>query len=343
MDPISVIIPTHNRAHLIPRALRSALRAIEPGDEIIVVDDGSTDTTEAALEPFRDRIRYLRKENGGPGPARTHGILAARHALVSFLDSDDEWMPDTLRILRSLMKARPDLVACFGDFAMKDEEGRIHPKYLVNWNDTGQPWTELFGSPVTYSSLATLPEGRDDFNVFIGDAYLPMSFGAAIPVWTSVARRVINGSVVVFPEDQPVAAEWEYFGKIVREGPTAFLDCDVAWNHGHSGPRVTNTGGAYGLYTARIRITERVWGRDPAFLAKHGQLYKDVMARAYMTRARWLLSRGRMAEAREDLAASRSRSIPLSLFSMLPGRVARGIGELRRTLQNGVGRLQGAR
>jgi GT2 family glycosyltransferase len=51
MDPVSVIIPTHNRAHLVPRAIASALAAMEPGDELIVVDDGSTDDTAAALAP----------------------------------------------------------------------------------------------------------------------------------------------------------------------------------------------------------------------------------------------------------------------------------------------------
>src|SRR4051812_26283844 len=88
---VSIVIPTYNRAALVGRAIESALRAASPGDEILVVDDGSTDGTEAALASFRDRIRFITAPHRGAGATRNRGIAEAGGDLIAFLDSDDEW------------------------------------------------------------------------------------------------------------------------------------------------------------------------------------------------------------------------------------------------------------
>src|SRR5436309_14720132 len=85
---VSVVIPTYDRARLVGRAVVSALAASATGDEVIVVDDGSTDGTEAALAPYRDRIRYVRTANRGAGAARSRGGRGARDALLSVVESD---------------------------------------------------------------------------------------------------------------------------------------------------------------------------------------------------------------------------------------------------------------
>ncbi len=97
MPQISVIIPTYNRAAQVAAAVRSVLEQTWTGSEVIVVDDGSTDATEAALAPFLGRIRYIRTENGGASAARNRGILEATGEWVAFLDSDDTWHPDKLK------------------------------------------------------------------------------------------------------------------------------------------------------------------------------------------------------------------------------------------------------
>ena len=95
---VSVIIPTHNRAHLVGRAIRSVLNQTYQDFEIIVVDDGSIDTTEKVVRRFDDdRIRYIRHgENKGGSAARNTGIKAAKGKYIAFLDSDDEWLPEKL-------------------------------------------------------------------------------------------------------------------------------------------------------------------------------------------------------------------------------------------------------
>ena len=76
---VSVIIPTYNRAALIGRAVDSALTQVRAGDEVIVVDDGSTDGTEQVLATFGDRIAHVHLTNGGAGKARNKGLERARN------------------------------------------------------------------------------------------------------------------------------------------------------------------------------------------------------------------------------------------------------------------------
>jgi glycosyltransferase involved in cell wall biosynthesis len=103
---ISVIVPTYNRAGYIVQAVESILQQHpDPGLEVIVVDDGSTDATRDVLAPYEARIRYAYQDNAGLSSARNHGLRLARGALVSFLDSDD-WL------LRGAIAAQ---LACMAD------------------------------------------------------------------------------------------------------------------------------------------------------------------------------------------------------------------------------------
>ena len=97
---VTVIIPTYNRAGLLPRALGSVLAQTFGDFEVLVVDDGSTDGTADVLAGYDDvRIRYLRQaQNRGVSAARNRGLREARGELVAFLDSDDVWFPDKLAL-----------------------------------------------------------------------------------------------------------------------------------------------------------------------------------------------------------------------------------------------------
>jgi glycosyltransferase involved in cell wall biosynthesis len=95
---VSIVLPTHNRAALLDRSIRSVLGQTYTDFELIVVDDGSTDETAGVVAGFRDpRIRYLPlARKTGAGPARNAGIRAARAKFLAFQDSDDEWLPSKL-------------------------------------------------------------------------------------------------------------------------------------------------------------------------------------------------------------------------------------------------------
>ena len=330
MEAISVIIPTYNRARYIARSIRSALAAVSEGDEIIVVDDGSTDDTAAVVVPFLDRVRYHRIANRGAGGARNHGVSLATKPLVAFLDSDDEWFADKLALQRPFMAARPDVLFCFSDFAFRDEStGASDSMYLKNWHNVDRPWDELLGPGFAYSSILPLPEGREDFLVHVGDLYPPLIEGPFVAAWTSLIRREAAGDALHFQEGIKICEDWWCYAKLARAGRAAFFVCETAVNHGHSGPRVTDAN-QYELISCRIDMTEQLWGKDESFQRVHGQLYDTTMRTMRMQRAKWLLSRGRMSEARRDLRAAGGAGASTRLLASLPGPVATLLGVLRR-------------
>lgn len=96
MPLFSTVIPVFNRAELIRPTLDSVLAQEFTDQEIIVVDDGSTDTTLQTLASYGDRIRVLRQKNSGPAVARNLGIAQAGGKYITILDSDDLWFPWTL-------------------------------------------------------------------------------------------------------------------------------------------------------------------------------------------------------------------------------------------------------
>ena len=119
---ISVVVPTHNRAGLIRATLDSILAQETPPEELIVVDDGSTDDTQAVLHTYQSRIRTIRVENGGAALARNTGLRAASGRLVAFCDSDDLWCPGFLTAMASLWDRVPDLTTAYGNFrAFRDD------------------------------------------------------------------------------------------------------------------------------------------------------------------------------------------------------------------------------
>lgn len=97
---VSVVLPTYNRAELIDRSIRSVLQQTYEDFELIVVDDGSTDATAAALQKLGDpRLRCIRLEtNRGAAAARNVGIRHAAGRFIAFQDSDDEWVAENLEL-----------------------------------------------------------------------------------------------------------------------------------------------------------------------------------------------------------------------------------------------------
>jgi glycosyltransferase involved in cell wall biosynthesis len=124
---ISAIIPTYNAARFLPEALASIRRQAYEPLEIIVVDDGSTDETKSLMADWPD-VRYLHQQNQGAAAARNTGIQAARGDLLAFLDADDLWTPDHLRILLLHLHSEPVLQFVWGTthyVRMSEEAGKI--------------------------------------------------------------------------------------------------------------------------------------------------------------------------------------------------------------------------
>jgi glycosyltransferase involved in cell wall biosynthesis len=110
---VSVVIPTYNRAEDLRRCLDSLVAQTYVNFEVVVCDDGSTDASERVAAEFLGRldIRYETAENfGGPARPRNRGIGMARAPIVAFLDSDDWWAPEKLRLSVAALNEGADIV-----------------------------------------------------------------------------------------------------------------------------------------------------------------------------------------------------------------------------------------
>lgn len=332
-DAVSVIIPTYNRAALVGRAIASVLAAIGPDDEVIVVDDGSTDDTPAAVRPFGDRVRFLPMPHGGAGVARNHGLDAASRPLVGFLDSDDEWDADKLHLQRTVMRARPDVLFCFSDFRGHEADGRVIRNQIVRWHNDPRPWDQILGPSVPFSTLGPLPPGRPDFPVHVGDLYPTLVGGFYVAAQTLLVRREPVAGLR-FAVDLEMYEDLEYFALLARAGPAAYLDCETATQYGHAGPRLTDANGEI-LARCRLSVLDRVWGRDPSYLAAHGEAFRRTVREQHLIRARWLMCRGRNREARAELASVADAPAGYRLLSRLPGFATRWLLAARRLTRGG--------
>lgn len=124
----SVIVAAYQAAATIGEALASAFAQTVLPHEVVVCDDGSTDALDAALAPFRDRIRLVRQENRGEGAAKNAAARAAGGDFVVILDADDVYLPERLEALGELAAVRPDLDVLTTD-AMLELEGRELGRY----------------------------------------------------------------------------------------------------------------------------------------------------------------------------------------------------------------------
>lgn len=139
MALISVVLPTYNRAKVLPRAIDSVLAQSHPEVELIVVDDGSTDGTEALVQGYGDRVVYLKLEgNKGGNHARNRGIERARGAIVCFIDSDDEFLPEKLATIDAFFAENPEIDLLVDSFELHyppEKDRRPAPRHNPELRD----------------------------------------------------------------------------------------------------------------------------------------------------------------------------------------------------------------
>jgi len=125
---ISVVIPAYNRETMIKRAVDSVLRQTRPADEIIVVNDGSTDKTAEVLIQYGNQIRVLNNEKKkGVSAARNRGIEEADGQWITLLDSDDEWLPEKLSVQETWLINNPEYRICQTDEIWIRNGKRVNP------------------------------------------------------------------------------------------------------------------------------------------------------------------------------------------------------------------------
>ena len=151
---ISALIPAYNAAAYVAMALESALNQTRPPDEIIVVDDGSTDGTAEIASSYPGRV--IRQVNGGISAARNRCVAEARHELIAWLDADDIWLPYHLQRLEQLLEHH---VIAFGDGATLFPDGP-EPETYVDRSDLRQRFAISDSQPTVIERSVQIPDFR---------------------------------------------------------------------------------------------------------------------------------------------------------------------------------------
>src|SRR3972149_1612026 len=166
---VSVIIPTYNRASFLLQAIDSVLQQTLSDFEIIGVDDGSTDDTEAVVKVYGDQVRYVWTPNGGVAHARNGGMQHARGTYLTFLDSDDLLYPYALELQTQLLGRFPDVSMVCAEMTGFDDRGvvaRYHMKayHSSSFRDPSVTYESIFSSSMPLLNACDVPEDvlRDD-------------------------------------------------------------------------------------------------------------------------------------------------------------------------------------
>jgi len=188
MAKVSVIIPTHNRALLLCRAVDSVLKQTFQDFEIIIIDDGSTDrTVEFARGSGDARIRYHRNEkNCGEGESRNAGLRLARGEYIAFIDDDDQWLPEKLAKQVALLDAaRPEVGLVYTGYRRIDlDSGRVIATILP---EARGPVLRALASSNCIGAPSTVLARRSCF-VQAGGFDASVIFGIDYDMWIRIAR-----------------------------------------------------------------------------------------------------------------------------------------------------------
>jgi glycosyltransferase involved in cell wall biosynthesis len=149
-ETVTVIIPVYNGERFIRRALNSVFKQTHPLHQVIVIDDGSKDSTkEIVADEYGESVMLICQQNAGPSKARNAGLWAATGEFVAFLDADDWWEPEKIASQIRILKAHPDAVGNYTGLRIMSDVGvhledrkPVDPVSLVptlRWCNPGLP------------------------------------------------------------------------------------------------------------------------------------------------------------------------------------------------------------
>lgn len=191
---VSVIIPTFNRQRLVSVAIESVLNQSFQDFEIIVVDDGSTDDTAAAVQSFRsEKIRYIFQVNKGRSSARNHALSVARGSYITFLDSDDTYLPEKLLLEVRFLDEHPEVGMVYTSAYCVDEAGTL---LRSSYKATVSGWIYkdiAFFKPVTVT-LPTVMVRRKVFDA-VGGFDGRMERFEDTDMWRRISKRYSIGAI----------------------------------------------------------------------------------------------------------------------------------------------------
>jgi glycosyltransferase involved in cell wall biosynthesis len=259
---VSVIIPTYNRAALVTEAVTSVLAQIYRDFELLVVDDGSTDATPAALAPFGSRVGVLRrKRRGGVSAARNLGAAAATGDWLAFLDSDDLWLPEKLAQQVDYLKSHPDVAIC------QTEESWVRKGVRVN-------------APHTCRKAE-------------GDIFLPSLNRCLVSPSAVMLHRRLFEAMGGFDESLPAAEDYDLWLRITWRYPVGLVPAPLIIKRGGHPDQLSRQ---WGLDRFRIRALMKLL-QEPGLPPRYREAARRTLSEKCRIYAQGCAKRGKAAEA----------------------------------------------
>lgn len=279
MVTISALIPTYNRARLLGEAIDSALRQTRPPDEILVVDDGSTDDTERVVARYDGAVRFIRQVNAGPSAARNQGIRAASGDFIALLDSDDLWVDDRLERQEALLTLHPDLDVIFG-LEGKFTSGRER-----------EPWD--INEPLVFGRLnpggAKIP---DAFEMLLGENFF-------IGTSTVLFRKECVAKTGFMDPGIRLGEDYDFWLRFALNGfRFAFINAILCGRRMHDGNLVKER---LAVKASVTEVLSRYRGRSPSHGARLDAKLSDLhydLGSAFLKKGDWAGAYHHLNEAR---------------------------------------------
>lgn len=269
MPKVSVVIPVYNGEQFIEEALESVFAQTFEDFEVVVINDGSTDQTEARLAKYRHQIDYIKQENIGLAATRGRAVELARGSLIASLDADDVWLPRKLE--RQVQAAQE------------------HPECGIITTDV---LSFLNGQVVT-------PSLKEWYGPASGNALENLLFANWIPPSAAMVRRECFDQVKTFSVPPPAYGEdWLMWMQIAAKYPVHFVDEVLVRRRVH--PASMSSRGGETQFRCLLRNLEIVRKRMPQ-LNGRPSLIDEAAFRLCLARGLQDLQALRMTEARGKL------------------------------------------
>ncbi|MBE9529344.1 MAG: glycosyltransferase family 2 protein [Proteobacteria bacterium] len=238
---VSVIIPTYNRSSYVIEAIESVLAQTYKNIEIVIIDDGSTDDTRERLKPYlnqyKDRIKYIYTENGGPARARNIGMKAATGEYIAFLDSDDLYYPFKTELQVGVLENNPDVALVCSDLSAVNDTKILDEFHLKNYHkeayaDIDSTYDNIYSSSMSITkaglSCTSIPKdwtkGWNDRKVYVGDVFDRYYDDLILSTNTVMFRKSSLEHVGLQHEPYSLFEDYEFVLRITKSYRVAFID-----------------------------------------------------------------------------------------------------------------------
>jgi glycosyltransferase involved in cell wall biosynthesis len=284
---VSVVIPTYNCAAYLADALDSVLAQSYPNIEIIVVDDGSTDDTEAVLRRYRDRLIQVHKTNGGLASARNAGLALASGEFVAQLDADDICHPERIAAQVAVFRQQPDVVLCSSDFSAFAADGPIADSHIAAYYAlvAASPGgvRSLYSRHEPLAGSALRRDGRP-LTVCSGNVYPQLVWGNFIHPPTIMVRRSVAVLAGRLDESIKRGCDYDWLIRVSRLGRAAFIDFPLL-RYRYSSGQLSAARNQVHSSLGTVAVIDKLRRDDADLYRRHRQHFQRRIGLCYLSAA----------------------------------------------------------